>query len=64
MSKKAEFMKFIKEGIGINPSKEMVNFLIETLEIGLTEERVKSQEFLSQMIELTDKYIENSENAD
>lgn len=59
MSKKEEFMKFIKDILECDDiSKNMVNFLVETLDIALTEERVKSEEFLRKMIILTDKYIE------
>ena len=58
MSKKEEFMKFIKDILECDDiSKNMLNFLVETLEIALTEERVKSKEFLKKMIVLTDKYI-------
>lgn len=59
MSKKEEFMKIIKDILECDDiSKNMLKFLVETLDIALTEERVKSEEFLKKMIVLTDKYIE------
>lgn len=62
MSKKEEFMKFIKDILECDDiSKNMLNFLVETLDIALTEERVKSEEFLKKMIVLTDKYIGGEE---
>ena len=62
MNKKEEFMKFIKDILECdNISKNMLNFLVETLDIALTEERVKSKEFLKKMIALTDKYIGGEE---
>ena len=62
MSKKEEFMKFIKDILECdNISKNMLKFLVETLDIALTEERVKSEEFLRKMIVLTDKYIGGEE---
>lgn len=62
MNKKEEFMKFIKDILECdNISKNMLKFLVETLDIALTEERVKSEEFLKKMIVLTDKYIEGEE---
>lgn len=63
MSKKEEFMKLIYDMTKIEHfSKNMINFLIEALEIALTEERVKSEDFLRQMMKLTNKYIEMSED--
>lgn len=62
MNKKEEFMKFIKDILECDDiSKNMLNFLVETLDIALTEERVKSEEFLRKMIVLTDKYIGGEE---
>ena len=63
MNKKEEFMKFIKDILECDDiSKNMLNFLVETLDIALTEERVKSKEFLRKMIVLTDRYIEKENN--
>lgn len=63
MSKKAEFMEFINKMNSYNePTKIMINFLTEVIELSLTEERVTSIEFLNQMIKLTDKYIEMCED--
>ena len=58
MNKKDEFMKFIKD---ILECDNISKFLVETLDIALTEERVKSEEFLKKMIVLTDKYIGGEE---
>ena len=58
MGKKDEFMGFIKEMLDYDtPSKTMIKFLVETIDICLTEERVVSKEFLTSMIKLTEKYI-------
>lgn len=50
----------IKNNDKITP--EMLDFLIETIEISLTEERCKSYGFLKGMYILTNKYIDILEN--
>lgn len=57
MSKKEEFIKLFS-GIDSCPR----DFLIEMLDICLTEERVRSKDFNQRMYDLTNRWIERIED--
>lgn len=54
MSKKATFMKMFKECESKNYPQE---FLLEALDIALTEERANSLDFNKKMFDLTEKWL-------